>query len=442
MSNLLLFSVFLLIPTFFLTYYTVETISPGSLVNYFKKNYNNVFLIILFVFCLFPFSFMTKTGAVSANYLFVLIPLTYILYTREILLPKIDITIYILFYFLLFLISSIMQFENWALFSRRFISFVIFLSIFLLAFIYIKKKIINYFLLSFLLLGIILASYSIWSYFYHQYNEIQLAAKGAMGTSRYGFSYLFNFWILIFYKFKTNNLKLFLFTKYSLLLLMVIGCFLTFSRSSTLCLYISFFMYFCVLTFKIVKNSSTKTIIKHFFLTIIITIFLFFLLYYFFYWSLFFSFDRLILNFFSKYGTDVFNLENYNTSEGYRYHILLIIIEFLKYNLITGSGFLGMWTYPDHFQLYNFVDHFVGSAHSQYFDILFRTSYLGLLLYLIMLFRLHTYFYKYNKGIFWGLLTVSIFGLFHETFKLSYGAFLLCILINIYSNDIYGKEEN
>ena len=91
------------------------------------------------------------------------------------------------------------------------------------------------------------------------------------------------------------------------------------------------------------------------------------------------------------------------------------IIEYVKSNPIMGSGFLGSWiltTVPEN------------SAHSQYFDIFFRTGFLGFILWFLLTLKIIIRLYKIDKALFYGFLSIIIFGFFNETFKLSYGAFI------------------
>ena len=45
-------------------------------------------------------------------------------------------------------------------------------------------------------------------------------------------------------------------------------------------------------------------------------------------------------------------------------------------------------------------------------------------------------FFKSNKGLFWGIVAIIIYGFFHETFKLSQGTFILAFLIGQTSQNI------
>jgi len=98
---------------------------------------------------------------------------------------------------------------------------------------------------------------------------------------------------------------------------------------------------------------------------------------------------------------------------------------------LFGSGFLGIWI---------ILDDGIGSAHGQYNDVLFRTGFIGLALYLYVLQRLGSYLYKADIGLFIGFIGVLAFGLFHETFKVSHGAFILAFLIGMWATELRRKK--
>jgi hypothetical protein len=86
-----------------------------------------------------------------------------------------------------------------------------------------------------------------------------------------------------------------------------------------------------------------------------------------------------------------------------------------------GSGFAGPHLY----------DQEIGSAHSQYVDVLFRTGPVGLILYLGLCVLLLRRAYRHSPELAGGLLGWMIFGVFHETTKYPYGAFLFFALLSL-----------
>jgi O-antigen ligase len=107
-------------------------------------------------------------------------------------------------------------------------------------------------------------------------------------------------------------------------------------------------------------------------------------------------------------------------SEGIRLQIWSAMIDIVANNPITGTGFAG---------IHQFLGEDRGSAHSQYMDILLRTGLIGLGFYLFFWGKLLKNYIN-KPGIFAGLVALFIFGLSHETTKLSYGALLFFLLLN------------
>lgn len=85
-----------------------------------------------------------------------------------------------------------------------------------------------------------------------------------------------------------------------------------------------------------------------------------------------------------------------------------------------GSGFAGPYLF----------DAAMGSAHSQYVDILFRTGPLGLILYLGLWVVVVWRCFRYSVELGVAMLAWFIFGFFNETTKYSYGAFLFFSLLS------------
>lgn len=86
-----------------------------------------------------------------------------------------------------------------------------------------------------------------------------------------------------------------------------------------------------------------------------------------------------------------------------------------------GSGFAGPYLF----------DAAIGSAHSQYVDILFRMGPIGLALYLGLWVMLVWRCFRHSPELGSGMLAWFIYGFFHETTKYSYGAFLFFALLSL-----------
>jgi O-antigen ligase len=109
-----------------------------------------------------------------------------------------------------------------------------------------------------------------------------------------------------------------------------------------------------------------------------------------------------------------------NESEGERLDLYSQIIKTVEDNPFTGTGFAGAYL----------VIAGEGSAHGQYFDVLLRTGVIGLIIYLLFWGKLMRYYLRADIGVVAGLIALSVFGLFHETTKLSYGALIFFFLLN------------
>ncbi len=403
----------------------------------YNINLNLIFLILLFFLFLFPFSFKTSQGGISANYLFVLFSIFVIVFRGYFIKPSRDIYLIFIFYVLLYFIFTLLDIYNNDIYLRRTLSFLVFISIFSFSFIRISKIYYDAFFASLLFLALYLCIHSIYTYFLLGGEELGWSAKAILGTSRYGFVYTFVIFYILLNKYN-------LFFKSFFIPLLTIGCFLTYSRSSFLALFLTAILLITTYIFSIFKNKSKKQIIKILISIFIGIIIVNVILYNFFYNVYYYYFFRGFLLLFDLHGEeDGFNIFNYKSSEGYRFMILNIIIDYLNYKNNLGTGFLGIWyiNLPEYVNQVDGTSIFIGSAHSQYFDLLLRTGYLGFVLFLYIILKILVFYYNYNIGIFWGLLSVLIYSFFHETFKLSYGAFIISFLISIYSNDYYLNEK-
>ena len=127
------------------------------------------------------------------------------------------------------------------------------------------------------------------------------------------------------------------------------------------------------------------------------------------------------------------NISNLNSSEGQRIVIWKHIILNTISNPIFGNNFLGYWTIPDSI---------TGSSHNQLFDVMLRTGIVGFSFYLILLFKLSKFLYQKHFDLFIGFIGVLTYGMFHETFKESNGAFLFAFIIGIFANRLHKNEPN
>jgi hypothetical protein len=393
--------------------------------NIFLKKYS-LFWIILFTVALYPFSITVGGEGVSANYLYILFPLLFVISNRsKIYLPNKIFTEYILIFTVIFFIALVYQLSNIQYSERRIISFLIFMSIFSLIFIKIDDRLIESFKVALILISLILSIRSIFLYFTLGGYELGFMAKNLVGSQRFGFIYIVAVWLLFFYKslgWKSNSIK------YLFLVILVIGILLTFSRSSIIALIGSFSLY---LTYRL--KTRTK---ESFNLRLGILINMFFLL------SLLLGVSIFLMDHFAgviKFyvstlfslkaadGENFWELSNPESSEGYRIYMLGKILEFVANNPFTGSGFLGVWI---------MFEDGSGSSHNQFTDVLFRTGVFGFIAYCTLLYQLLAFLVRKAPDFFWGMLGVIIYGFMHETFKESQGSFLLAFLIGMFSSKI------
>lgn len=118
-------------------------------------------------------------------------------------------------------------------------------------------------------------------------------------------------------------------------------------------------------------------------------------------------------------------------SDATRLNIWISALEVLKVNPITGNGGGGIYLYDPEF----------GSYHNQFIDILTRFGIVGLVIH-----------FYYNYRIFKNpnitpaisaiLIAYLVFGLVHETIKLSYGAVIFYFLLSLSYSDKYKETVN
>ncbi len=129
----------------------------------------------------------------------------------------------------------------------------------------------------------------------------------------------------------------------------------------------------------------------------------------------------------------VAEINNNEASGGVRLLIWKNILDFVLINPFTGTGFLGVWGIQP-----------VGSSHNQYMDLLLRTGFIYFLIFMLVIVKLCFMLFKYERYMFFGFMAFLIYGMFHETFKESQGAFVLAFLFGwmadkIRTNKIKGR---
>jgi O-antigen ligase len=120
------------------------------------------------------------------------------------------------------------------------------------------------------------------------------------------------------------------------------------------------------------------------------------------------------------------------SSEGERFVLWETVLNVVKSNFISGTGFAGIHLFTKE----------NGSTHNQYVDILLRTGVVGLIFYFYFCLRTLFFYKKFDPYIFSGLVSIFVMGFFHETTKLSYGGFIFFMLCNISFEKFKFKNKN
>ena len=375
----------------------------------------NLYTVLLFIFFLYPIKYSLGLDAQNnpdntyINYTFLLYVIYKIVNDKKIYASNNFINYSIIFYIFI-LISSligelIFKFGDNNL--RRIISFIFFISIFLFAFIKVEKKDIEILKISIVLFSLILIINKIIIILSLENSIFNWQAynwKHHIGSQRLGFIYIFSFWIVFIDRKKFKKLLNYMnikdnknFIRNFTLLLIIAGIYFTISRSTYIAFLITIFVF-------IYLNYNYYAKLLLLIGAVCLSFILFFYL---------INHGSDIINYFSQYNFGI------NSSLGYRIYIWdKIIISVIK-NPLIGSGYLGV----------SVMEGGSGSAHSQYFDVLYSVGIIGFIIYIITILRVFKFYSKKNLSIFLGFMSFLIIGFFHETIKLSHGSFVVGFLI-------------
>ena len=142
------------------------------ILNYIKNKTKFILsnkFIVIFVFCLFPYSInILSYQGLGVNFIFLLIPIYFFL-TKKVFMPPIDLQIIIFIYLLLLCLHFFLAPGN---FFGNFFSFIIFISIFSFIFMKISDHLIKNFKLSIFIFIIIYFAIKIITIFFFQYEYI------------------------------------------------------------------------------------------------------------------------------------------------------------------------------------------------------------------------------------------------------------------------------
>ena len=378
----------------------------------------------LITYCLAVFfaTFLSQISIsnLSVNYVFMFVPLFIIFKDRHIKVPDIDFQIAFIIYTSIFVIAAIFQYMYWPDLLRKLVSFILFMTAFIFTFINISDRMLAAFKLAIVLYISYISMGNIIEFRSFGLSELGSAAKNQVGNQRYGFLYILAFWITLFFK---SNFRLLELAKFPLAIMILVGLLLTFSRASIVGILASFLFFMYIIFGSYIKVSLKGVLGFALFFTLIFLAIINSSAYEYIEYPVEYFLDELF-SLRSKDGSMTFDIANPESSEGFRIFLLQSIISYIGSWPLTGSGFMGIWIL--------FEDR-VGSAHGQFNDVLFRTGILGLAVYLYLLQRLGKFLLQNHMGLFLGFIGVVVYGLFHETFKLAHGAFVLAFLFGLYA---------
>jgi len=356
-----------------------------------------------------------------------MLPLFYLLIDGKVRRPNELFLLLMGLFTLIFIIASVYQYEFYGDGFKRIISFIIFMSMFSYMFVKIDSGMIESFKISIVAISLYFSLFSIYSFFMLGGSALGFGAKDLVGGQRFGFIYLLGIWLTYYYQSKG---KLYVFIKYSILFILLVGLFLTFSRSSIVGLFGSFGIFAIVNCLKWLRRPTLNMFMRGLFSIVavgLLLVFLFQLVP-----TAFTFFEERLFSYALDSSAVTADLGDNESSGGTRVYIVGKILDYLMHNPLTGSGYLGVWILSD--------DLF-GSAHNQYGDVLFRTGLLGFFAYIYLLFLLTRYLNANDKALFWGLISVLIYGMFHETFKESQGGFVLAFLLGMLSQSFLNRKR-
>jgi O-antigen ligase len=372
--------------------------------------------LIWFGICLFPLSIEQNGVGMSANYLFVLTPLAHLLSGKRLIKLPYIFKLYLLICTVIFVIALTYQINFYEHTVRRVASYMIFVSVLTLPTVNFTEKMTYSFFLGVIGISLIISMTAIIGLItYGELNPAEL--KGEIGTQRIGFVYIFGFWILTWIINKRQYDVLQKMLLISLIIIILLGIILTFSRAAYLSFVSSLLFYYYA------KIRKTKISIKNFFNLLISFLFVvsgFFTLGLI-YPELYKFLDQRFFQIFQD-GNLSTTLSDSETSEGYRVTTWMEIFEFVLRNPVTGSGFLGSWVYlPDQ-----------GSSHSEYIDKFTRLGMFGFIVYVILLKKIYSFLLEKHLYLFAAFGGGLTYGFFHETFSLSQGAVIFSFILVLY----------
>jgi hypothetical protein len=361
---------------------------------------NNILFVILAA-SMVPFD--TGESGLQANYIYlVVLVLPFVRF-------RMSPTVFVLlgFYTIVFLAGIIALLTNGSFyFLRTTASFVAFIIPLIFALVKMDDNFYQVFKRAVVFVSIAYSLLSVFQLLQVGYSGDFHMTKAQVGSQRYGFILILAFF-LVMYDDDQARLKKLLFES-----ILLVGILLTFSRAS----FVAFGLTAAFMILRNTRRIRVSYMINGVIFCVIMTVIFY---------------DTVIgkiATFFTEY---LLSFRNYDltakvTSEGYRLYVFKQILTYVLAHPLFGSNFAGLYLiYPEY-------ETSGASAHGQYNDMLLRTGFLGLAMYVYVLYYLVKHYARTNKGLFYGLIGILIYGFFHETFKLGHASLIFGVLLGYY----------
>jgi O-antigen ligase len=365
---------------------------------------------LLIIVSLLPLSINFFGDTVNANYTLILLVVSS-LHRNPLNIPKKSFFFYVIIFPLIIYLTSIRYLLNFEIYSflRASISFVLFFSTLMLSFIHLKFS-LEFFEKSIVVLSVL---YSLWVvitiYIYNIPLSDGVALKGIL--RQYVWDWPQRYIILLLpslflsLKYSKNDKRYYLAT-----FVISVVVILSYTRAAWISAIFGFLLIFLFGSFR------KKMIFSFFLMTFFALIPKESLV----------KYSRLLSTVSTAYENR--SQLDESSSEGSRLLIWKDIGEYVSRSPFFGSSYLGASYAVQH-----------GAAHSQYFDVLLRVGWFYFVLIVFLLLFCTTELFQMSYYSFAALSSFLLYGIFHETWKLSYGAVYFFITLNYTLRSYYGR---
>jgi hypothetical protein len=328
-----------------------------------------------------------------------------------------------------FVLSVVLEAEQVDFLPRRLASFVVFMTFLAFSFVRIRADDVRAFKLAVVTMSVAYSLQAIVAFLSaSSAGPLHFEAKNLVGSQRYGFVYVAGLWILLLGQWTGGRAQI---VRLAGLVVVTAGLGLTFSRSAfvatlgSIALFIAARAVLRVVNFKI-RMPGSKAMVGLVFavLALVVTLRAF---------PLTLEYYRATLLAPVAVRSLFEAMAQSGSSEGIRVVRMQETLSHLANYPLTGTGYLGIWTISPSGG---------GSAHNQLLDVLLRVGIVGFVMYLVVLASLLRFLARTDSSLFWGMVAMLIYGLFHETFKESQGAFILAFLVGLMAQDWRDRHQS